>query len=497
MRKRSFMLKCFVVFFGVAVLLVSQENRATDHNKFDTIRTKILNTIKEKGVPSISAVVAKDGRIIWEEAFGWADREKRIKATPHTMYSLASISKPITATGLMILVERGLLNLNLPANMYLGRAKLTVYEGRDSEATVKRILHHTSGLPSHMHFFFENESYFPPSMDETILRYGILVTPPGETYQYSNLGYGIISYIISRVSGKSYDKFMKTEVFIPLGMIHTSVGIEPRLKDFVAVRYRPDQSSLSYYDFDHRGASAVFSSAHDLALFGMFQLKNHLPGQKQILADSSIDALHQEIDSKCPDSKYALGWRFSENDKGYHTISHGGGMAGVRTSLKLVPSENIAVAVLCNSKNNIVFEITDEIIALILPKYGSELKRGKETSSETKAEKISLPKELFGEWKGQIKTFKEDVPIKMLVQKDGDVHMKIGDQMETLLNDLRFQEGTLEGRFSGEIKTEDAGRFPHSLVLKIKLRGNRLSGSVMAHIPDRYALSSYVQLWKQ
>lgn len=511
MCQRNIILRCvLIIYFGMAVLYGSQSkgdsslevsdkqnhNRDIYYDKFNGIRSKVHDVIKETGIASISLSVAKDGRIIWEEAFGWADREKRIKASPHTMYSLASISKPITATGLMILVERGLINLNQPVNKYLGRTKLIAYEGGDSDATVKRILQHTSGLPSHAHFFFENDPYSPPSMEETIFRYGILVTKPGEIFQYSNLGYGIIDHLISRISGKSYAEFMKTEVFIPLGMTRSSVGIGPRLEDYVATRYRPDQTPVPYYDFDHRGASAVISSAHDLVRFGMFHLKNHLPGQKQIITDSSIDAMQQETDPKRPDSR-ALGWRFLENDKGYHTVWHTGGMVGVRNILKLVPSENIAVAVLCNSKNDIVLRIADEIIAVVLPKFGSEPPTQEKIFSEKSNENFSLPQDLLGEWIGHIHTYRDKMPIKMLVQKDGDVHIKLDEQMETLMNDVSFDDGILSGRFCGKIKTEDASRFPHYISLKIKLRGKRMSGSASARASNRYALASYINLRKK
>jgi len=70
------------------------------------VRTVIRQQMAEQNLPSVSVAVAKDGTIIWEEAFGWMDREKMISATPDTMYSLASISKPMTATGLMTLVEK-------------------------------------------------------------------------------------------------------------------------------------------------------------------------------------------------------------------------------------------------------------------------------------------------------------------------------------------------------------------------------------------------------
>ena len=83
-------------------------------HSFDGVRALIQRQMTERQVPSVAVAVARDGRIVWEEAFGWADRENRVPATAHTLYSLASISKPITATALMILKERGLIDLDRP-----------------------------------------------------------------------------------------------------------------------------------------------------------------------------------------------------------------------------------------------------------------------------------------------------------------------------------------------------------------------------------------------
>ena len=217
----------------IAGLLTSRPATA----QFDDVRRRIRQVLVSDGLPSISVAVARDGEIIWEEGFGWADREKRIPATEHTMYSLASVTKPITATGLMVLVERGLIDLDRPVNEYLGDAKLEGRAGEVSRATVRHLANHTSGLPIHAQSFYLDEPYRPPPMDETIRRYGILVTAPGERANYSNLGYGILDYVISRVSGRSYADFMREEVFIPLGMTRSSVGIGPGLDSFQAVRY--------------------------------------------------------------------------------------------------------------------------------------------------------------------------------------------------------------------------------------------------------------------
>jgi CubicO group peptidase (beta-lactamase class C family) len=143
------------------ILVICGEMEAGD-DIFSPVRAKILESLEKTKVASIAVAVAKDGKIIWEEGFGHANLEKKVKASPGTMYSLASISKPITATGLMILVERGLVELDKPANFYLGEGKLTAYEGQASDATVRRVLSHTAGLPMHWNFFFANEPYRRP-----------------------------------------------------------------------------------------------------------------------------------------------------------------------------------------------------------------------------------------------------------------------------------------------------------------------------------------------
>jgi CubicO group peptidase (beta-lactamase class C family) len=113
-------------------------------DEFAPLKAKILNIIKETSVPSISVAVTRDGRIVWEEAFGWADRERMSKATPNTMYSLASVSKPVTATGRMALADRKLVDIDKPVDDYLGGVKLTAFKKGIPPATVRNVLNHSS-----------------------------------------------------------------------------------------------------------------------------------------------------------------------------------------------------------------------------------------------------------------------------------------------------------------------------------------------------------------
>jgi len=87
--------------------------------RFAKVRAMILEALQKSGAPSISIAVAENGKVVWEDSFGYADKEKKIQATPDSTYALASISKSFTATGLMVLAEKKLVDLDKPANEYL------------------------------------------------------------------------------------------------------------------------------------------------------------------------------------------------------------------------------------------------------------------------------------------------------------------------------------------------------------------------------------------
>jgi CubicO group peptidase (beta-lactamase class C family) len=482
-----------------AVITAASARQKQSPDAFGSVREFIKQQLTERRLPSIAVAVARDGQIIWEEAFGWADSEKRVPATQHTMYSLASISKPITATGLMILKERGRIELDRPINEYLGEAKIAVRVGNPADATVRRVANHTAGLPLHYQFFYEDESYRAPSRDETIRRYGNCVTAPGERYQYSNLGYGILDHVITRVSGRNYADFMREEVFLPLGLTHTSVNIGPGLEKYQAIRYSGDGTPIPFYDFDHPGGSAVYASAHDLVRFGMFHLKAHLSDQKAILKDETIDEMQRATVEMGPNTGYGIGWATTEYSGGRRRVEHSGGMGGVSTLLRLYPAEKIAIVVLGNASSNLPGQVMDQIVAVVAP----------ETASSPGAQNQGPPGQdfkpsspLLGAWQGKVHTYKGELSFRLLFQPDGDVHAKLGSQLITLLSRPQFKDGYLTGSFAGDVGTEDANRTRYLLQISLKLRGDVLNGAMTAQsapLSRRVgnALTHWVELKKE
>lgn len=507
--RRAFLRQSISAGVGAASLLVpGSVVTAQADARFSGVRLRIQEAVRNGSVASLAVAVAVGGRIVWEEAFGWADRERRIPATPHTRYAVASVAKPFTATGLMILAERGSVNLNHPANQYLGPGKITGYAGPASAATLKLILQHRAGLPAHGQFFYADENYAPPGMDETIRRYAILVNPPGERYTYSNLGYGILAYITARVSARAYPEFMRREVFAPLGLTRTSVEIAPRLSSEAARLYAADGTPIPYYIFDEWGSGRVFSTARDVVRFGMFHLKERLSDQRPILRDETIDLMVRDNHTTGTpggfygtDWFYGLGWGGRERSQyGYRWYGHEGGMPGVSAQLKLIPSERMAVAVLSNSRQALTDDIVDSIIDALLPDYPG-LRRRDPTSGAAPASPPFAPSQgLLGEWRGQIRTWSGTLPVVMLFQADRDVHIKVGEQLETLVNNVRFENERLTGRCHGTMPTIDVRPYPHNLRLSLTLRGSTLSGVVAAattNARDHYYLPSWITLSKQ
>jgi CubicO group peptidase (beta-lactamase class C family) len=355
---------------ALALPLLVSPGAVVAGQRADAVAQEVRRVMDDEQLPSVAVAIARNGRIIWEEGIGWADAERQIAATAHTPYSLASISKPFTATAVMKLVESGHLALHRPANDYLGDAKV---RGRDAgRATVGRMLSHTSGLPS---FYRAVGKDAPLSMDEVIAGYALLSAPPGRRYTYSNLGYGILDQIIARVSGLPFEDFMRREVFGPLGLESASVPFRPPAG--AAVRHGPDGAALPFYDLGHRGASSVFASAHDLARFGMFHLKERLDDGAPLLGSRSIDRM-QRIDT--PGSRtegYGLGWRIEEASPGFRHVGHTGGMPGVTTVLSLFPSERVVIVVLANKRSDAVVRLADRIAQIVMPRYAWEVRRGR------------------------------------------------------------------------------------------------------------------------
>lgn len=480
--------------FAASLFVLPATLRAAEQApaELQAARESILRHVQERAIPGLSVAVWKDGRILWEEGFGWADRAARQPATEHTMFCLASLSKTLTSTALMTLVRDGKVDLDKPINDYLGDDKLTARIGDPNKVTVRTVANHTSGLPGSDQWFYGADVVNAPDMSETIRRYGILVRPAGERWVYSNLGYGVLGHLLSRVSGKTYGEFMQESLFVPLGMHRSALDITPGFDAYKATRYDYAGRPIPFYLSAEPASATLFASAHDLARFGMFILKNRLPDQRPILSDELIDSMTQRPARESEASQYGLGWEISSQG-GHRVISHSGSTSGVSSNFMLMPQRNMGVVMLANIDGGVSRDIQIQILKALAPSWQEAAPAAKKDSAPFKP-----GKDLVGRWEGKVHTYEGEVPMQLKIQASGDVHVRIGGEsrwmsrssmlQETLLNNVKFEDGVLTGSALSQIQTTDTARHPHTVSLTLTKRGQVLNG-------PSTAVSIYEGLW--
>jgi len=201
-----------------------------------------------------------------------------------TVFQVASLSKWITAWGVMALVDQGKLELDVPVSSYLKRWQLPNSEFDNNGVTVRRLLSHTAGLTDGLGYAgfapgtpiqTLEESLAQPNSSSPDHGHAIRVgLEPGAQWKYSGGGYTILQLLVEEVTGKSFDAYMREAVFEPLGMKHSSYEIDQRNSTNQAQSYQLDGTLATRYRWTNHAASSLYTSAADMTRF----IQAHLTG---------------------------------------------------------------------------------------------------------------------------------------------------------------------------------------------------------------------------
>ncbi|RUL85362.1 serine hydrolase domain-containing protein [Tautonia sociabilis] len=468
--------------------------------EFAEPRAFIEAQVAEGRSPSVAVAVVRDGEVVWAEGFGVANLEAGTAASADSIYWLASVSKPITATGLMVLVDRGLVDLDAPANRYLPGETLRAPLGSADAMTVRRLANHTSGLPLHYQFFYDGHR--PPPMDETIRRYGFASKPPGSAWEYSNLGFGILGYITEVVSGTPWPEFMEREVFDPIGMTRTSNRVRPGLEADAAVPYTRDVGGrfvpVGHYDFDHPGASTIWSSANDLSRFALLHLNGGALDGVRLLSEEAARKMRELTGRRSPDSGTGIGWAVG-TDIGRRVLSHSGGMPGVSTYVKLYPDDQAAVIVLRNGDGfDVTGAIADRITDALDLGPGEPPPPPDPTGQEAPDPTEGAPDDWIGSWAGLLADpDRGDLPVRLEVEAPDSARVAFGSEPPRRLVSLSVEGDRLVGHVVGTFRTQPYYHGPTTIEFHLDRRGDRLTGVARAFALGYFALPYWVDLSRQ
>lgn len=448
---------------------------------YGAIRQDIEREIAAGRATGVAVALTHHGKIIWQEGFGWADKDRARRVTPATPFSLASVTKPFTTTALMVLVAAKEVSLDARANEYLGAAKITAGVGNPDDVTVRAVASHSSGLPGIFQLFPEGGARKQPSMDDVIREYGVLVSPPNERYNYSNVGIGIVAHIVSRKSGLDFGKFLHAKVLEPLGLSHSFFDTDLSRRHEMAQRYDGEGNAFPFYVTSTPGTGELYASAHDVARFAMFHLKDHLADQQPILSDEQIDELHRPVIRSVGDRSYGVGWMIGRAFDGSTVVYHNGDQAGVVTVMMLLPSPDISCVVLTNQDHDqeLVERVRDATIRTLVPEWSWK--------SLSLPPSEPLPKTYRGEWRGKLHDGDKVVPL-ILSIGEKRATLQIQGQRPELISGLGLVNGMMTGKARGDLQvpaTIAAGA--EGLSLHLQRRGSKLEGEIDAEAPIPHA----------
>jgi CubicO group peptidase (beta-lactamase class C family) len=301
-----------------------------------------------------SVLVARDGEILLDRGYGFANREWSTPNDGDTKFRLGSLSKQFTAVAIMILNERGRVDLDAPVKTFLSDAP-AAWDG----VTVRHLLTHTSGVPSLTSFDdFQSLKTLPATLDSLIGRFRdrALDFQPGEGWSYSNSGYILLTAIVEKASGKPYAEFIAETLFQPLGMSDSGYDSHAAILPRRASGYTPTARGLVNADYVDmtipQGAGALYSTTRDLLKWeqGLFG--------GRLLKPESLALLTTPVRNN-----YAYGLVVTEAG-GNRTVGHSGGIEGFNTHLAYDPDRRLTVVVLGNLNGPGPDQVAGSLLAL-------------------------------------------------------------------------------------------------------------------------------------
>jgi len=311
---------------------------------------RIVEALREgSGTPGVSVAVGVGDRIVWSGGFGWADLEQRVAVTPATRFRIGSVSKPLTAAALGVLVDAGRLDLDAEVQAYVPD-----FPRKRWPITSRQIAGHLAGI---RHYdgdeFLSSRPYETVREGLAIFESDSLLFEPGTRFAYSSYGWNLLSAVIEGASGDDFLSFMEKRVFGPIGMRSTTADrpyaiVPDRARPYHGRVPEPGLFNAPFVDNSYKWAGGGFlSTPEDLVRFGLEHLRSLReqgmlrPGTVRLLWTSQRRSDGEE-------TGYGIGWSSGTTPGGRSWVGHGGGSIGGTSYLLVLPEQETVVAMTTN-----------------------------------------------------------------------------------------------------------------------------------------------------
>lgn len=307
-------------------------------------------------IPGVSIVVIKDKKIAWSKAFGYADLSTGTPMTIDTPLRVQSISKSITAWGVMKLVEDGLIDVDAPVNQYLKSWSFPPSNIEANQVTIRQLLTHTAGFPVGDFYNFYSPLDKVPPLRNSLFQEAVLFQEPGKSFYYSNIGYNLLELIIEDVTGLDFNQYMQTQILSPLGMQASTFTWSIELIPPVPTGYDLAGNPIPVYVYPEKSSGGLFATVEDLAHFVIASMPDEA-ASNNVISYESIQTLHSLMVDQIGlynlvFDGYGFGHYIETLSNGNTAISHGGQGTGWMTHFHAIPESGDGIVILTNSQRS-------------------------------------------------------------------------------------------------------------------------------------------------
>jgi CubicO group peptidase (beta-lactamase class C family) len=346
------MKQTLTIILTLCIHLVFGQNKQTDEIIRDrSFRTAIKNaeqyidSLREKqDLPGISVCVGNKEKILWAEAFGYADLENKTKLSIYSKFRLGSVSKLLTSLAVGRLYQEGKLNLDAPVQQYVPEFPVKQYP-----ITSRQLAGHLSGIRHYRNTDPLNcpKNYKNVMEGLSIFKDDTLLFKPGTKYEYSTYGYSLLSAVIEGAAHMPFLSYMQDSIFGPFGMTHTAADINDSIIPYRVGFYEHAGKKLvnaALVNNSYKWAGGGFlSTPYDL-VYMISRLLNH-----EVLQEKTLELLFtsQHLENGTS-TNVGIAWRINKTKDGVTYIHHGGAIQGGRTFVLFYPESGYIFAVTAN-----------------------------------------------------------------------------------------------------------------------------------------------------
>ena len=308
-------------------------------------------------VPGVGMAIVRDGELAWAAAYGLADRAAGRPMEMASVYQVGSISKPVTARGIMLLAERGLIDLDAPVRTYLRSWDFPVEAQGLDRVTTRMLLSHTAGMPLGS-FGNEHDPHGEvPPLRAALTHEAYLLRDPGTGFSYSNVGFNLLELLVEEVTGRGFASFMQEEVLGPIGMERSSFDWSESFAGAIATGYDLRGEPIRPYVYPEKASGGLFSDVTDIARFVAAGMMGTGSGNRPVADRTALEQLYEPTATiggafGLVADWYGLGHFLERLPAGGLAAWHGGQGLGWMAHFHAVPDTGDGIVILTNSQRS-------------------------------------------------------------------------------------------------------------------------------------------------